>query len=415
MNSSNNLGLTRRRVLASAGAAAGMGLLAGGCESGTSPTASASAAHPFYGSHQSGIATPPQSHLLLAAVDLASETASDLRDVLGDWSTAAARLMRGERAVAGPPNFQAPPPDPGEADGLGPAALTITFGLGASLFIRRGKDRLGLAFAAPRALRPLPPFRGEALSSDQSDGDLVIQASADDPQVAFHAMHALTRIAADRASIRWAAHGSRSHPPNARGGMGHRNLFGFREGTRNVDPKDAAAMTQHVWAGGGREGDWMRGGTYLVFRRVQMLFDVWDSTTLEGQERVFGRRKSSGAPLGGRSELDPLDLNAQRGGQPLVPTDAHVRLAAPETNGGRRLLRRSYSFAEGVEKDTGQLDAGLLFMAFQRDPHEQFVPIQRRLAESDALSKHTLHVGSALFACPPGAQPGGFVGETLFA
>lgn len=62
----------------------------------------------------------------------------------------------------------------------------------------------------------------------------------------------------------------------------------------------------------------------------------------------------------------------------------------------------------------GQLDAGLFFVCFQRDPQKQFVPLQRRLAQNDALNEYILNTGSAVFACPPGAREGGYVGETLF-
>jgi len=144
-----------------------------------------------------------------------------------------------------------------------------------------------------------------------------------------------------------------------------------------------------------------------------MLLDVWDSTSLAGQERVIGRRKHSGAPIGGRNEHDPPVLDDHAVREPKIPVDAHIRLAAPQTNGGVKLLRRSYSFADGVD-DAGHQDAGLVFICFQRDPRHQFVPLQRKLAGQDALNRHILHTGSAVFACPPGVQPGGFIADGLF-
>jgi deferrochelatase/peroxidase EfeB len=159
----------------------------------------------------------------------------------------------------------------------------------------------------------------------------------------------------------------------------------------------------------------MTGGSYLIARRIQILFDVWDGTSLEGQERVIGRKKLSGAPLGGRDEYDPVDLDGKKGGEPVIPVDAHIRLASPRNNNGQRILRRGYSYSEPTEPGSGQIDAGLFFICFQRDPERQFIPIQRRLAASDALNHHTLHTASAIFACPPGCKPGGFVGEGLFA
>jgi deferrochelatase/peroxidase EfeB len=38
---------------------------------------------------------------------------------------------------------------------------------------------------------------------------------------------------------------------------------------------------------------------------------------------------------------------------------------------------------------------------------------QQRLAGDDALNEYIKHTGSALFACPPGTQKGGFIGDTL--
>ncbi|HET8863750.1 MAG TPA: Dyp-type peroxidase, partial [Solirubrobacterales bacterium] len=152
-----------------------------------------------------------------------------------------------------------------------------------------------------------------------------------------------------------------------------------------------------------------------IARRIQILFDVWDAASLEGQERAIGRKKTSGAPLGGQNEHDAVDLAAKSNGAPTIPADAHIRLAHPDYNDGQRILRRGYSYSEPPEPGSGQIDAGLFFICFQRDPQRQFVPIQRRLSESDALNRHILHTASAVFACPPGTSPGGFIGDRLFA
>ena len=155
----------------------------------------------------------------------------------------------------------------------------------------------------------------------------------------------------------------------------------------------------------------MRGGTYMVARRVRMLIEVWDRSSLGDQEATFGRHKASGAPIGRRGEFDAVDLEARgEDGALLVPQDAHVRLAA---QGGEAILRRSFSFTDGTD-DRGQLDAGLFFVCFQRDPRRQFVPMQRRLGANDALNEYISHTGSAVFALPPGAREGGYVGEGLF-
>lgn len=416
-------GVTRRGVLGGA-AALGLGASLGYVLHGigadeddgrSSPSSGEATAVPFYGRHQAGIATPAPEFLSFAAFDLIGDSVEDLRGLLQEWTVAAASLAQGEPygSVAGDPS--AAPLDPGEAIGLGPARLTITIGFGPSLFGVEGRDRFGFARRRPEALTSLPPFQGEALDLDRSDGDLCIQACADQPQAAFHAIHVLARIAAGAATLRWMQEGFGRTSSTSRSQPTPRNLMGFKDGTSNIRGEDAEAMKEHVWIQPEDGPAWADGGSYLVVRRIKLLLDVWDATSLEGQERVIGREKVSGAPLGERDEFDRVDLRARRNGELTIPADAHVRLSSPETNGGQRLLRRGYSFSERPEPGSGQIDAGLFFISFQRDPQRQFVPIQRRLAESDALNRHTLHTGSAVFLCPPGVKPGGFIGEGLFA
>ena len=194
-----------------------------------------------------------------------------------------------------------------------------------------------------------------------------------------------------------------------------RNLMGFKDGTNNVRVEETAAFDEHIWAGS--EGPaWMQGGSYLVTRRIRMLIEVWDRASLGDQEATIGRTKVGGAPLGGAAEFDTANLSTPAAGEkPTIPLDAHIRLAAPATNGGHRILRRGYSFTDGMDA-FGQLDAGLFFICYQRDPRQQFVPIQQRLAENDALNEYIKHTGSALFACPPGlANADDWFGRALLA
>jgi deferrochelatase/peroxidase EfeB len=76
---------------------------------------------------------------------------------------------------------------------------------------------------------------------------------------------------------------------------------------------------------------------------------------------------------------------------------------------------RGYSYTDGIDPRTGELDAGLFFIAFQRNLERGFISIQRRLGSIDALNEYIVHTGSAVFAVPHGARPGSFVGEGLFA
>jgi deferrochelatase/peroxidase EfeB len=95
-----------------------------------------------------------------------------------------------------------------------------------------------------------------------------------------------------------------------------------------------------------------------------------------------------------------------------VPVDAHIRLASAQELGGVRILRRGYNFVDGSDGQ-GHLNAGLFFVAFMRDPHAQFVPMQRALANSDVLMEYIEHTGSAVFACPKGLADGEYWAQSL--
>jgi deferrochelatase/peroxidase EfeB len=410
--------LTRRRLLALAGvsgAGAAVAALGARDESAQGFSASSDSVVPFYGTHQAGIVTPAQDRMHLAAFDVISPARDDLVRLLRAWTDAAALMCSGQPVgeVAG--SAYAPPTDTGEAYDLTPARLTITIGFGPTLFEQAGRDRFGLAARRPAALAPLPVFAGDSLDPARCDGDLIVQACADDPQVAFHAVRNLARIGRGVAAMRWSQLGFGRTSSTSSAQATPRNLFGFMDGTNNLKLEDRALLEEQLWVGAGDGPDWLRGGTYMVTRRIRMLIEVWDRSSLGDQEQTIGRAKVSGAPLGGRREHDPLQLDASdASGAPIIPATAHVRLAHPDTNGGMRLLRRGYSFTDGMDAATGQLDAGLFFIAFQRDPQRQFVAIQQRLAAMDGLNEYIKHTGSALFAVPPGVEQGGFIGAGLF-
>ncbi|GAA2739884.1 iron uptake transporter deferrochelatase/peroxidase subunit [Kitasatospora cinereorecta] len=357
------------------------------------------AAVPFHGPHQAGILQPPQACAHLAAFDLAPAAGRDgLRTLLRTWSATAARLAAG-----------------GAADGqenqialdAGPCSLTVTFGFGHSLF-----DKAGLADRRPEALVPLPAFPGDALDPARSDGDLWVQIGADDALVAFHALRVLQKQAAGLAVPRWQMSGFARTPGATPHPMTGRNLMGQVDGTNNPKPTEADFGAK-VFADGPA---WLAGGSYAVVRRIRMLLDDWEGLPTDRQERVIGRRKADGAPLSGgadATERTPVDLAATHpDGTLAVAPDAHIRVAAPASNGGAAMLRRGFSYQDGLLAD-GSPDAGLLFVAFQADPARGFVPVQRRLARGDGLARFLRHEASGLYAVPPGAPEGGYVGQPL--
>ncbi|WP_432979713.1 iron uptake transporter deferrochelatase/peroxidase subunit [Dactylosporangium sp. CA-233914] len=398
--------MDRRKMLGLAGAGA-LGAAAGGAVGvqifDEPPPARASdpgAAVPFYGAHQAGIVTPAQDRLHFVAFDVITDKKADLVEMLQKWTAAAARMTQGKDAgaigaVNGAP--EAAPDDTGEALGLPPSGLTLTVGFGPSLFRNTdGKDRFGIADQRPPALDDLPKFAKDTLKPEISGGDLCVQACAHDPQVAVHAVRNLARIGFGVVSVRWSQLGFGRTSSTSRTQETARNLFGFKDGTANLKAEDTKLLDEQLWAQPGDGPQWMAGGSYMVTRKIRMLIETWDRTSLAEQEAIIGRDKGEGAPLGQAKEFDEPDLSGQR-----IATDAHVRLAHQQLNDGARLLRRGYNFVDGSD-GLGRLDAGLFFIAYQRDPRKQFVPIQTRLSRQDALNEYIRHVSSGLFACPPG-------------
>ena len=412
--------LSRRRLFTGVGAGAVAGALAGaaigaGVEAtGQSPEDSDTAAsvdfdrsHPFYtGDHQAGIDTTQQRYCVLMTFDLVSATSTDLQVLLARWSAAIAQLMRGKPIGAvQPERAGAVPADTGEAYELGPSSLTVTVGLGPGIF----GDRLGLADRRPRHLANLPKLPSDQLQAEFTGGDLSLQACADDPQVAYHAIRDLARLGRGVVNTRWTVIGF-GRASAGKGQTTPRNLMGFKDGTRNI--KEPVDFDDHVWVAGD-DVDWMRGGCYQVVRKIQMNIEIWDADNIADQQRIFGRTKRSGAPLSGSAEFDTPDFTARDGSGDLrVNAKSHIALAAHENNDGVKILRRSYNYTDGISR-YGQLDAGLLFIAYMKNP-DQFVRLQSKLGSSDLLNEYIAHIGSALFVVPPAPRTGHYIAQQLF-
>ncbi len=416
-------GISRRSLFGAAGAAVAAGVGGYAVHAAASEPAPAdqdsSAAVDFHGDHQAGIITPAQDRLHFAAFDLSPGVTRDgLVKLLKEWTAAAAAMTAGKDvgeygAVSGPDT--APPEDTGEALGLPPSRLTLTIGFGPSLFTdAKGRDRFGLAGGRPPALVDLPQFVGDEIVPERSGGDIAVQACSDDPQVAVHAIRNLARIGFGTTSVRYSQLGFGRTSSTSREQVTPRNLMGFKDGTRNLKLEDTAKLDQQLWVQPGDGPDWMTGGSYLVARRIRMMIETWDRTSLAEQESIIGRHKGSGAPLGKAEEFDEPDFEIKdSAGEPRFTPEAHIRLAHPSNNGNAELLRRGYNFVDGTD-GLGRLDAGLFFLAYQRDPRKQFIAVQRKLS-TDVLNEYIKHVGSGVFACPAGVAPNGFWGERLFA
>ena len=417
---------SRRRFLASAATAAAVAATApvtaaahGRAATSSSSSESGGDSEPFFGLHQAGVATMPQANVYFAAFDLTTEKREDVVALLRAWTAASARLTQGLSAVALTDDSASAEPDSYDAAGLNADRLTLTFGFGPGMFTKDGKDRYGLDKHRPEALADLPRFNGDQLVPERTGGELCIQACADNPQVAFHAVRQLSRLAYGTATIRWAQSGFMAAPKDK---GTPRNLMGFKDGSMNVPIRDEASMNRYVWAGD--EGGWMQHGTYMVARPIRIALEHWDRMKLSFQEQVVGRQKHSGAPLGQKNENDSLALDANdASGNPIIPENAHVRLGAPENNDGAQILRRAYSYDNGLSyiaerwppwHQGMEFDAGLLFICYQRDPRTGFVKIFDKMSKFDMMNQFVTHVGGGLFACPPGAREGGYIGQPLF-
>ncbi len=395
----------------------GGGVWYGDAHASTSKAGAAPTTYPFRGEHQAGIVTPAQDRLHFAAFDITTRSRAQLVALLEAWTTAAERMTQGLPAGRVGPTEGAPlvpPDDTGEAIGLSPGGLTITFGFGPGMFRdQKGRDRFGLADRQPDALRDLPHFSGDQLDPARSRGDLCVQACSEDPQVAVHAIRNLARIGFGTVAVRWSQLGFGRTSTTSTSQATPRNLFGFKDGTLNVKAEEVAALEKHVWVGAEDDQAWLAGGSYLAARRINMHIEIWDRQGLLPQEQIIGRTKGTGAPLSGGTEFTPLNLTEKGSNGPLIPVDSHVSVVSSERNRRVRMLRRGYNFVDGSNA-LGGLDAGLFFIAYVRDPRTHFIPLQATMASNDAMMEYLQFTSSAIFAVPPGMKPGEHVGQALF-
>lgn len=352
---------------------------------------------PFFGEHQSGIITPQQKFCYLASFRLLTAQRQEVINLFQNWTKLSDAMTQGTNDSAYQ-NDWLPPKDTGEALELSISHLTITFGLGPTFFELNGKDRYGLVNQKPKELMSIPAYPRDNIQEPFRDGDLAIQVCANDQQVAFHAIRNLIKSSIGKAELKWMQAGFVSGAD----GKTPRNLFGFKDGTGNIGNQDTKAQQAIVWAKDG-EPTWFQGGTYLAFRRIRMFLEVWDRSSLKDQEDTFGRKKESGAPYGKRQEHDPVNTIQ-------LPPTSHVALAR---NTGQQIYRRGYSFTDGVDPRTGNVEAGLAFISFQKSPQQQLFPMLKVMAEQDTLNEYIQHVGTGIFACPRGIRKGEYVAQAL--
>jgi deferrochelatase/peroxidase EfeB len=367
---------------------------------------------PFLGSHQPGIDTPAARFGLLAAFNLVSEDRDRLARSLRDLTDEARGLME-----ARPPERRDTAYPPTETGILGPEGrtdgLAVTLSAGASLF----DGRFGLAERQPKELVRMPFLANDRLDPAQSHGDLLLALSADQPDVLLHALRQLMRRTRDNLVLHWMLDGYNrpdAKPVPVPGRTGNRNLLGFKDGTANLDITDKVLMDELIWVGPDEgEPAWAVGGSYQAVRIIRMFVEFWDRTPLNEQQKIIGRDKASGAPLGLDREGDDPGYGDDPAGN-RIPLDAHIRMANPRTaaTAPNRILRRGFNFSRGFDA-AGRLDQGLAFVSYQKSLTRGFLAVQARL-KGEPLEEYILPVGGGFFFVLPGVtSPDAWLGQQL--
>ncbi|NNG40353.1 Dyp-type peroxidase [Flexivirga sp. ID2601S] len=402
---------SRRRLLQAGTFAAGAGAFAAALRAGGSPSPSAPAASQrraiagFHGAHQGGVLGSPLPAATFTAFDLTVTGRSELSALLHTLTdTLRAQTAGGIPAPVGVTTTAGTgilgPDAPGNA-------LESIVGLGSGVFT----GRFGLQGAKPRRLRPMDTFANDQLDPAWCGGDLLLTLQSHERDVVLSALREVCRATRGAMQIRW-KQDAFTAPPRPSGAP--RNLLGFKDGIAGPDTTDDAQLRKLVWSGAG-EPAWAAGGSYYVVRRIRMLVEFWDRVSTSEQERIFGRRKDSGAPLTGGTETTAPDYTDDPKGD-AIPLDSHIRSANPRTpqSADSQFLRRSYSYDAGVDS-VGNLDMGLMFGAFNNDLDRQFVTVQKRLAD-EPLADYITPVGGGYFFALPGVRNArDFYGSALLA
>ncbi len=342
---------------------------------------------PFHGRHQAGIVTPQQLFAGFAGFDVLAENREGLEKLFRTLTHRSRVLAAGVKPRDEQVAAEEPTPD----------SLTITLGVGASLF----DDRFGLSGHKPRHLKAMPAFPDDRLEPARCHGDLSLQICGQHPDAIVHVLRDVARETDGLLRPRWRSDAF-LNPSRPSGSP--RTFVGFKDGIVNPDTESAREMDHLLWVTPPcGEPDWALGGSYQVLRLIRFHVEKWDKVPVDRQEKIFGRHKASGAPLGGKEETDLPDYRRDPHGE-MIPLDAHIRLANPRTakTDDSRFLRRSYNYNNGFDS-RGRMDLGLVFCGYQQDPERQFATVQQRL-EHEPLAEFITPIGGGYFFALPGVQ-----------
>jgi deferrochelatase/peroxidase EfeB len=350
----------------------------------------------FHGVHQAGILDPPPPAAAFVALDSVAANRGELAALLRTITDRARFLTAG-----GTPTRLGSGSPPSDSGTLGPEVvadgLTVMMGVGSTLF----DDRYGLAASKPLHLTPMAAFPNDDLTPEWTGGDLFMQLCAGSADTVLHALRDIAKHTRGGMQIRWRLDGYLSPPRPA--GIPRDNL-GFMDGIANPSVHTPNVADRLLWVvAGSGEPAWAVGGSYHVVRLIRMFIEFWDRVSLSEQQKMIGRYRGSGAPIGMTSYRDVPDYAKDPYGLD-VPLAAHMRVANPRTPASEpsRIFRRSYNYDLGTDLN-GDLNMGHAFTCFQQDVTRQFEAVQTRLV-NEALDDYVSPFGGGYFFALPGVR-----------